>query len=166
MLPSADTAAMLFWALLASSQINMRKVDGWQTLVPNPSITQLTSPLDQIASMPRGDCVTQIPTAFRTAPKQTLEIHYAPFVSSASCLSALWLTGFAVAETACRPDPPKISETQDPEKKAEYLESIPYKPCPASVVLPNGRHACIGMPGNPELNSLHDRRDPATDLVH
>ena len=35
---------------------------------PNPSITQLTSPLDQIASMPRGDCVTQIPTAFRTAP--------------------------------------------------------------------------------------------------
>src|SRR6202049_4922099 len=28
-LPSADTAAMLFWALLASGQINMRKVDGW-----------------------------------------------------------------------------------------------------------------------------------------
>ena len=27
-LPSADTAAMLFWALLASGQINMRKVDG------------------------------------------------------------------------------------------------------------------------------------------
>jgi putative transposase len=31
-LPSADTAAMLFWALLASGQIVMRKVDGWQTL--------------------------------------------------------------------------------------------------------------------------------------
>ena len=31
-LPSADTAAMLFWALLASGQINMRKVDGWQTI--------------------------------------------------------------------------------------------------------------------------------------
>ena len=31
-LPSADTAAMLFWALLASGQINMRKVDGWHTL--------------------------------------------------------------------------------------------------------------------------------------
>jgi len=31
-LPSADTAAMLFWALLASGQINMRKVDGWRTL--------------------------------------------------------------------------------------------------------------------------------------
>ena len=34
-LPSADTAAMLFWALLASGQINMRKVDGWQTLAEN-----------------------------------------------------------------------------------------------------------------------------------
>jgi putative transposase len=31
-LPSADTAAMLFWALLASGQINMRRVDGWHTL--------------------------------------------------------------------------------------------------------------------------------------
>ncbi len=32
MLPSAETAAMLFWALLASGQITMRKVNGWQTL--------------------------------------------------------------------------------------------------------------------------------------
>jgi putative transposase len=31
-LPSIETAAMLFWALLASGQINMRKIDGWQTL--------------------------------------------------------------------------------------------------------------------------------------
>ena len=38
-LPSADTAAMLFWALLASGQINMRKVDGWQT--------HATKPIDQ-----------------------------------------------------------------------------------------------------------------------
>ena len=29
--------AMLFWALLASGQINMRKVDGWQTLATKPS---------------------------------------------------------------------------------------------------------------------------------
>jgi putative transposase len=34
-LPSAETAAMLFWALLAAGQINMRKVDGWQTLTTN-----------------------------------------------------------------------------------------------------------------------------------
>lgn len=31
-LPSPETAAMLFWALLASGQIVMRKVDGWRTL--------------------------------------------------------------------------------------------------------------------------------------
>ena len=31
-LPSSDTAAMLLWALLASGQITMRKIDGWQTL--------------------------------------------------------------------------------------------------------------------------------------
>src|SRR5271168_1500779 len=35
-LPSADTAAILFWALLASGQINMRKVDGWKTLATKP----------------------------------------------------------------------------------------------------------------------------------
>jgi putative transposase len=31
-LPDADTAPMLFWALMASGQIVMRKVDGWQSL--------------------------------------------------------------------------------------------------------------------------------------
>jgi transposase-like protein len=35
-LPSAETAAMLFWALLASGQIIMRKVDGWETLAEKP----------------------------------------------------------------------------------------------------------------------------------
>jgi hypothetical protein len=28
---------MLFWALLASGQINMRKVDGWQSLATKAS---------------------------------------------------------------------------------------------------------------------------------
>ena len=36
-LPCAETAAMLFWALLASGQITMRKVDGWHTLADKPS---------------------------------------------------------------------------------------------------------------------------------
>ena len=36
-LPSAETAAMLFWALLASGQIVMRKVDGWPSLSQKPS---------------------------------------------------------------------------------------------------------------------------------
>jgi putative transposase len=36
-LPSAETAAMLFWALPASGQITMRKVDGWRSLNERPS---------------------------------------------------------------------------------------------------------------------------------
>jgi putative transposase len=37
MLPCADTACMLFWALLASGQITLRKVDGWRTLNVAPA---------------------------------------------------------------------------------------------------------------------------------
>ena len=44
-LPSAETAAMLFWALLASRQIAMRKVDGWQTLATAP----IAQPVDLAA---------------------------------------------------------------------------------------------------------------------
>jgi transposase-like protein len=44
-LPSADTAAMLFWALLASGQISMRKVDGWPTLATKP----IDQPIDLAA---------------------------------------------------------------------------------------------------------------------
>src|ERR1700683_3539030 len=44
-LPYADNAAMLFWALLASGQINMRKVDGWQTLATPP----IAQPIDLAA---------------------------------------------------------------------------------------------------------------------
>ena len=44
-LPSSETAAMLFWALLASGQINMRKVDGWQTLATKP----IDQPIDLAA---------------------------------------------------------------------------------------------------------------------
>ena len=43
-LPSAETAAMLLWALLASGQLTMRKVDGWRTLA-NP----LDQPIDLAA---------------------------------------------------------------------------------------------------------------------
>jgi putative transposase len=31
-IPPQTPLPMLFWALLAAGQINMRKVDGWQTL--------------------------------------------------------------------------------------------------------------------------------------
>lgn len=44
-LPSAETAAMLFWALVASGQITMRRVDGWQSLERPP----LDQPVDLAA---------------------------------------------------------------------------------------------------------------------
>jgi len=43
-LPSAETAAMLFWGLLAAGQIRLRKVDGWRTLG-----RQLAEPIDLAA---------------------------------------------------------------------------------------------------------------------
>ena len=39
-LPCAETVPMLLWALMASGQIQMRKVDGWETLA---------QPIDPIA---------------------------------------------------------------------------------------------------------------------
>ena len=44
-LPSANTAVILFWALLASGQINMCKVDGWLTLATKP----IDQPIDLVA---------------------------------------------------------------------------------------------------------------------
>jgi putative transposase len=43
LLPCAETAAMLFWALLASGQITMRRVDGWPTLDRSPSDLDLAA---------------------------------------------------------------------------------------------------------------------------
>jgi transposase-like protein len=40
-LPEAETAPMLFWALLASGQIVMRKLDGWETLAQPLSATSI-----------------------------------------------------------------------------------------------------------------------------
>jgi putative transposase len=40
-LPCGETVCMLFWALLASGQITLRKVDGWQTLREKPCELEL-----------------------------------------------------------------------------------------------------------------------------
>ncbi|MGA7537156.1 MAG: IS256 family transposase [Steroidobacteraceae bacterium] len=42
-LPCADTACMMFWALLASGQITLRKVDGWQTLHVQPNTLDIAA---------------------------------------------------------------------------------------------------------------------------
>ena len=43
LLPCAGTAAMLFWALLASGQITLRKIDGWQSLAQPPAQLDLAA---------------------------------------------------------------------------------------------------------------------------
>jgi putative transposase len=45
LLPCAETACMLFWALLASGQITLRKVDGW----PSLHVAAAKQPLDLAA---------------------------------------------------------------------------------------------------------------------
>ncbi len=40
-LPTAETACMLFWALLACGQIALRRVDGWDTLHVEPDLEPL-----------------------------------------------------------------------------------------------------------------------------
>jgi hypothetical protein len=70
-------------------------------------------------------------------------------IVAAGLTFALLLADSAFAETANPQATPKIDETQDAEIKAEYLEAIPYKPCPANVRFLNGRQACLGLPGYP-----------------
>jgi hypothetical protein len=61
----------------------------------------------------------------------------------------LALAGGALAQPAA-PSPLHSEMTQDdivrrhPDWFSE--DHIRYKPCPCSVVFPNGRHACIGQP--------------------
>jgi hypothetical protein len=70
-------------------------------------------------------------------------------ILAAVAISALPLAAGAFAQTTPRPAAPKIGETQNADIKTEYLESLPYKPCPARVVFPNGQHACLGLPWYP-----------------
>jgi len=72
----------------------------------------------------------------------------------AALTSMLPAAGGALAETAQEPGTPKpgaskMDETQDAKIKAEYLEAIPYRPCPANVRFPSGEQVCLGLPGNP-----------------
>jgi hypothetical protein len=72
-------------------------------------------------------------------------------IIAAVLISALPAAGGAFAQTAPRPAPPNIGETQDAGKKAEYLESKTYKPCLSSVRFPNGQ---AGVPWLTALSGL------------
>ena len=49
LLPCAETACMLFWALLASGQITLRRVDAGTRCMSPPPTSRLTSPLNQMS---------------------------------------------------------------------------------------------------------------------
>src|SRR6202521_5849583 len=66
-LPCAETAALLFWALLASGQITMRKVDGWQTLAEKPDDQIIDLAHDRIA-LCHPKTRHPIPTQVATGP--------------------------------------------------------------------------------------------------
>jgi hypothetical protein len=70
------------------------------------------------------------------------------FYVAAVSILALGPVPGAFAETVPR-SAPNITETQDAAKKAEYLESFLYKPCPSNVRFPNGQQMCLGLPGHP-----------------
>ena len=60
---------MLFWALLASGQITMRRVDGWQTLDRSP--TDLDLAASTRTTMPFRSRAVPISTTFATRPLQS-----------------------------------------------------------------------------------------------
>jgi hypothetical protein len=66
------------------------------------------------------------------------------FIIGAILLSVS-LPANAVAQTNTS-TPPTIGATSDADIKAEYLEAMPYRPCPANVRLPNGQQMCVGLP--------------------
>lgn len=64
-LPSAETAAMLFWALLASGQITLRRVDGWQTIAQPIAEHAIDLAPDPIPSPPARDTASEFPPPSR-----------------------------------------------------------------------------------------------------
>ena len=74
-LPNAETAAMLFWALMASGQITMRRVGGWQTLDQAP----VNKPIDLAACLSnhRDRELRQKPisTNYRTRPTKSVGVY-------------------------------------------------------------------------------------------
>jgi len=70
------------------------------------------------------------------------------FLTIAVAVSASALATGAFAQTAPRSAPPPVAtgEAQQQLPRWDKEDKIPYKPCPTSVVLADGRHVCLGCP--------------------
>ena len=87
--------------------------------------------------------------AGRVAEKQTMRL------LMIAALSLLALGPGALAETAeqasprsAAAQPPGLTQDDIVRQHPDWFSEagIPYRPCPCSVVFPDGRHACIGLP--------------------
>jgi hypothetical protein len=74
-----------------------------------------------------------------------------------AAVSLLALAPGALAETAepepapARPaaaQPTGLTQNDIARQHPDWFteEGIPYRPCPCSVIFPDGRHACLGLP--------------------
>ena len=61
-LPNAETAAMLFWALMASGQITMRRVGGWQTLDQAPDKSRACQLSQSVFTLRQARLTASLPT--------------------------------------------------------------------------------------------------------
>jgi hypothetical protein len=68
------------------------------------------------------------------------------FLTIAVAVSALALATGAFAQTAPRSAPPPVATGEAQLPRWDKEDKIPYKPCPTSVVLADGRHVCLGCP--------------------
>ena len=119
-LPNAETAAMLFWALMASGQITMRRVGGWQTLA-DPAVT---APADEIFAARRPPFTVSEPLE-TTPTKEAVSARIAPAASTVASrpamtessakalppISAAPLKSAARAITAPAASSPKVTQT-------------------------------------------------------
>jgi hypothetical protein len=72
-------------------------------------------------------------------------------------MRVLWLIAFlgsslplaVAADSTNRRHASPTPDTNDADTKAEYLESIPYRPCPSTVRMPNGQVVCLGLAQEP-----------------
>ena len=60
--PCAEIGGMLFWALMASDQIVMRKVDGWRSLAERPADQTIDLAARSDSIMRLGDASTILNT--------------------------------------------------------------------------------------------------------
>ena len=72
LLPCAETACMLFWALLASGQISLRRVDGRDTFHVPPNSTLIAPP--ERTNIANGRCAVSLSYHLRNTTRSCIKV--------------------------------------------------------------------------------------------